>query len=300
MSSNYLSASVRIARPLIALSMLGALAACASFKTAENTPRRETVYAVTASNQLVSFNAGQPKKLLTQARLSGLEAGDAVAGIDFRVARGKLYLVTRSARVYLVDPATGRASQVGSGTPGAPLPGTDFGIDFNPTVDRIRVVSNAGANLRLHPDTGAMVDGDLAAPGVQGDGKLAYAAGDPNAGQTPALVAAAYTYNKQDEKLTTNFAIDAARGTLVTQGSREGATPVVSPNTGQLYTVGKLEVPPFQRASFDIADVSGAAYAATVGTGGTLWYQVDLSTGKAALLGTIGNGEPVTGIAIEP
>jgi hypothetical protein len=37
-----------------------------------------------------------------------------------------------------------------------------FGFDFNPT-DRIRLVSNTGQNLRLHPDLGTVVaiDGNL-------------------------------------------------------------------------------------------------------------------------------------------
>ena len=40
----------------------------------------------------------------------------------------------------------------------APVPlqlsGTSFGFDFNPVVDRIRIVSNTGQNLRVHPVTG--------------------------------------------------------------------------------------------------------------------------------------------------
>jgi hypothetical protein len=35
-----------------------------------------------------------------------------------------------------------------------------FGFDFNPTVDRIRVVSNTGQNLRLHPVTGVVASTD--------------------------------------------------------------------------------------------------------------------------------------------
>ena len=180
--------------------------------------------------------------------------------------------------------------------------GSEIGFDFNPTVDRIRVVSNKGENLRLHPDTGAVVDGDANTPGLQADGRLGYAAGDVHAGQVPFVVAAGYTYNKQDEKLTTNFAIDAAHGTLVTQGSREGSTPVVSPNTGQLYTVGKLGMGPIENVSFDIADVSGAAFivASKPGTLSSSWYEVNLDTGKAVRIGAIGTSERVVGMAIEP
>jgi hypothetical protein len=36
-----------------------------------------------------------------------------------------------------------------------PLDGTFFGVDFNPTVDRLRVISDTGQNLRVNVDTGA-------------------------------------------------------------------------------------------------------------------------------------------------
>jgi hypothetical protein len=90
---------------------------------------------------------------------------------------------------------------------------------------------------------------------------LGYADGDPNASKTPQIVAAGYTYNKENEKLTTNFAIDAAAGALVRQGSVEGEQPVVSPNTGKLRTVGSLGVAGITDAHFDIADLNNAAFA---------------------------------------
>ena len=123
------------------------------------------------------------------------------------------------------------------------------------------MVSNTGQNLRLHPDTGAVVDSNPALEGVQTDGKLMYAAGDENFGKSPMAVGAAYTYNKADTKITTNFALDAAAKTLVTQGSREGVMPAVSPNTGQLFTIGSLGLA-FNNASFDIQAVTDVAFAA--------------------------------------
>ena len=62
------------------------------------------------------------------------------------------------------------------------LSGDKFGVDFNPTADRLRVVSNTGLNLRLHRDTGAMVDGNRALDGAQPNATLADVAGDPNTG----------------------------------------------------------------------------------------------------------------------
>jgi hypothetical protein len=115
-------------------------------------------------------------------------------------------------------------------------------------------------------------------------------------------VAAGYTYHQRDDKLTTNYAIDAALGTLVLQGSREGAQPVVSPNTGQLRTVGPLGLGPLADASFDISDVRNAALLAarTSPQAPTVLYRVDLDTGRASALGVVGDGAPLRGLAIVP
>lgn len=278
------------------------LSACAGLaKVGEGPARKESVVAVTATNQLIRFNAGQPSRLLSSVALSGLQPGETVLGIDYRVVKGQLYALGSSGRLYRVDAASGAASAVGGPIP-VPLTGTEYGVDFNPTVDRVRVVANTGQNLRLHPDTGAVVDGNAALDGLQTDGLLRYTDGDLNAGKAASVVAAAYTYNKTDEKVTTNYAIDANFGTLLMQGSMEGVQPVVSPNTGLLRTVGALRAGSFQRAAFDIADVSGAAFAALTGAGdkGSRWVEIDLKTGAAKTLGTIGGSEPVRGIAIEP
>jgi hypothetical protein len=283
-----------------ALALAAALAACAGMAP-EGPPRKETVFAVTSGMELIKFNAGQPSRILERKPVTGLAAGTRLVGIDYRVARGVLYALSSNGQLYTMDTANGALKAVG--TPSAmPLSGNAFGFDFNPAADRIRVVSDTGLNLRLHPDTGAAVDGNPNVDGLQPDGPLAYAAGDANAGRQPQIVAAGYTYNKQDEKITTNYAIDRALGVLAMQGSKEGATPVVSPNTGQLRTVGTLGLGPLADASFDVADVSNAALAAlrTASDARTRLYLVDLNTGRAQLLGTVGDGTAVLGMAIEP
>ena len=118
----------------------------------------------------------------------------------------------------------------------------------------------------------------------------------------PEVVAAGYTYNKKDDKLTTNYAIDRRSGTLLTQGSVEGMQPVVSPNTGQLRTVGPLGTGPLLDAAMDIADVTGAAFTAvrTANQATTKLYTIDLSSGKATLIGTVADGAAIVGLAVEP
>ena len=234
--------------------------------------------------------------------MQGLPAGDKLVGIDFRVARGVLYALAQSGRLYTLELGTGQLTPVGSGTPPVALKGSAFGVDFNPAADRVRVVSNLGQNLRLHPDTGAQVDGENLRPGLQSDPYLRYAWSDVNHARAPEVVAAAYTYNPNDGKLTTNYAIDRALGVLVMQGSREGETPVVSPNTGQLRTVGSLGLGPLTDASMDISDVNNTALAAvrTAGNPKTQLHLIDLNTGKATLLGVVADGSPLVGMAIEP
>lgn len=269
-------------RALVAAATL-ALVACAGTSEPVGEPRKETVWAVTDAAELVRFNAGQPTRLQQRLPLQGLEPGDRLVGIDFRVARGVLYALSARGRLYTLDTKTGRLAPVGNG-PLVTLQGERFGVDFNPVADRVRVVSDSGQNLRLHPDTGALAATD---PLLNGAGPFRVAG-------------AAYTYNKNNDKLTTNYAIDLAAGTLLVQGSIEGVQPAVSPNTGTLAVIGALGTGALDDASFDIADIDNTALAALRSGGRTRLHRVDLSTGRATLLGTVGEGRALWGMAIEP
>jgi len=286
----------------VALAATGLLAACASTQDEVPGPAaKEMIYAVTDTNQLIQFNAGQPQKLLSSKALSGLAAQERLLGIDYRVARGQLYGLGSSGQLYRINTQDGTLTPVG--TPN-PLPALDrakeWGFDFNPTVDRIRVVNDAGFNLRLHPDTGAVVDGNADQPGLQHDGSLAYDASDAQAGKTPAVLAAGYSYNKDNEKITTNYALDGRQGLLVHQGTKEGVQPMVSPNTGRLYSVGSLGLGSFERATLDLSDLSNTAYSAISRGSSSVWYRINLATGQATRIGTIAGGAAVVGAAIEP
>ena len=267
------------------------LSACAVFTSEpEGPPRKEQVLAVTADGALIRVNAGQPSRVLARTAVSGLDAGDRLVGIDFRVARGVLYALSAHGRLYTLELASGRLTAVGSGV--ALAAGDQaVGFDFNPVADRIRVVTAAGRNLRLHPDSGALAAEDPA---------LQYASGDAAAGAPARIGAAAYTYNAQDAKLTTNYALDLARGTIVRQGSIEGVQPVVSPNTGKLATVGALGTGAVDDAAFDIADTSNAAFAALRQNGRTRLHLIDLANNHASTLGRVADGRAVVGIAVEP
>lgn len=289
-------------RATLTVSALALLGACASTPSEMPGPKaKEEIVAVSASNHLLRFNAGQPQLVRDRKPLQGLRAGERLVGIDYRVAKGDLYALGASGQLYLIDVEKAVAKPVGTGVT-LPSEGQEWAFDFNPTVDRIRVANDAGHNLRLHPDTGAQVDSDPNTPGVQGDGRLSYDASDSAAGKPAKVVAAGYTYNKTDAKITTNYALDGGLGTLVHQGTKEGVQPLVSPNTGRLYTVGSLGIGSFAHATLDVSDTSYTAYAAIRNSGEprSRWYQVDLNTGKARFIGTVGGGEALIGAAIEP
>jgi hypothetical protein len=166
---------------------------------------------------------------------------------------------------------------VGSGTFSTPLSGTSFGFDFNPVVDRIRVVSDAEQNLRLNPDTGAV------------------AAVDSSLNPAGSVVAAAYTNSFPSAATTTLFGIDSGSDMLVLIGGLNG-TP--SANGGVVSNVGPLGVDTTSLAGLDIATAHGVAYAALNVGGVARLYTLSLTIGAATLVGTIGGGAIIRGIAI--
>lgn len=241
-----------------------------------------SVFGLTTGNQLVVFNSARPNTILRSVTVSGLGGGETLTGIDFRPATGQLYALGSTSRLYTVNTVTGAATAIGAA--GAfTLSGTDFGFDFNPTVDRIRVVSDADQDLRLNPNNGA-----LAAT----DPNLAYAAGDPNAGQNPNITGAAYINNFAGATTTTLYDIDSSLNILTTQNP---------PNNGTLNTVGPLGLDTTANVGFDIATGSGTALASFQLNGDSVskLYNVNLTTGAATFIGPIG-GNLLRDIAIVP
>lgn len=285
--------------PLLALLLLSAPAAAQPARKASP----HVLWTLTADRVLHRYSAAEPGVEQVSRPVAGLPAGDPVVGIDYRVAYGQLYALTRSGRLYVLDTESGEAKAVSAAATSVPMDGREvYAMNFNPSADRLRVVNCAGQNFRLHPLTNEVVDNDPATEGVQLDGRLAYASTDSGAGKGVCIKAVAYTYNKRDPKITTNYAIEASQGWLLMQGSREGATPVVSPNTGQLTTVGALALGRIEAVQFDIADRDNDAFAAIRLTpqSPTQLYRIRLESGASTLLGTLGQGAPVLGFAIEP
>lgn len=239
----------------------------------------QTIYAVTTTNQLLTFNSNAPGTLNSSVAITGLQSGEIVQGIDVRPANGLLYALGGTGRLYIVNPTSGRATQVSALS--VALNGNSFGVDFNPVPDRLRVTSDADQNLRINVETGAAIT----------DGTLAYASGDANASANPNVVASAYTNSVAGATTTTLYNIDSNLDVLVRQSP---------PNDGTLNTVGPLGVNATNIAGFDIAANGNTAFASINIQSETVskLYNINLTTGAATLIGNIGGTASVRGIAV--
>ncbi|SDU76841.1 DUF4394 domain-containing protein [Jiangella alkaliphila] len=265
---------------VLAAGVLAAPTASAAPASASTHNDRSDLLVLGSNGVLSRHNGNVPLLVEHRVRITGLAHKDRLVGMDVRPANGAVYVIGASGQLYTVDARSGKATKVGAP---AALAGTAVGLDFNPTVDRIRLVTDTGQNLRLHPDTGAV---------AAVDGMLAYATG----GGKPEVAASGYTNSVAGATSTALYGVDSRTDTLVLQGSVPGATPVVSPNTGQLFPVGRLGLNVVAANGFDI---DGAApigeykpndYRAVAAVrtglllGLSLLVDVDLRTGRAKVL----------------
>lgn len=228
-------------------------------------------YVLTDNNQLLKLNTQSPATVLSTITVTGLPNGERLAGIDFRPATGQLYGVSNMSRLYTINMNSGAATAQGMGPFMPPTTGDAIGFDFNPTVDRIRLVTNQGQNLRLNPETGAVqvVDGNI--NGVSG----------------ASISSVAYTNNRAGVTTTTLYDIDPITDKLYRQNP---------PNDGKLEEVGSLGVDIAGTGSFDIGP-DGSAVAVLISNNVRGFYQVDLGTGRLERLGDLPNFSLV-GLAI--
>ncbi len=243
--------------------------------------RAVTLYSVSTSNQLLRFDSASPGTVTTVGAITGLQASENVVGIDFRPANGKLYGLGSMSRLYTIDTTTGAASQVG--TAGAfTLSGTLFDIDFNPVVDRIRIVSNTGQNIRINPNDGTLSGTDTTLnPG------------------TPGVAAAAYDFDLVGTTTTTLYTIDTTADTINIQGGVSGSP---SPNGGTQSPTFNLGFDAIGANGFDITNGSSLAFAALQVAGDTTskLFRMNLISGTTTLVGVIGVAAPVRSLAAVP
>ena len=291
----------------------GVLLACAILASAGRA-WAQTVYLLTTDGNLVTASASNPAQVSAPIALNGLVAGETLVGIDVRPQNQKLYALginstADTGTVYHLEPSNGFLVPVGAvgsvafttdGVTVVDLPDpavVDYDIDFNPTVDRIRVVASNGLNFRLNPNTGAAVDGNLGGMNSGTNPDV------PINGGTMGVGGAAYTNNEPDQdglptnNVTTLYTLDAASDSLFRTTNPNGGTQTL---TGAV-TLGGAPLNVSRVLGFDIApgvdvDVNNAAvtdgrgiFVASIGDATSL-YSIDLVSGVATAAGALNVG----------
>lgn len=233
---------------------------------------------------LLRLDTDRPDRAKRIGSVKGLSNDTALVGIDRRVQNGKLYGVGNKGGIYTISSRTGKATKVGQLS--VALSGSNFGVDFNPAANALRVVSDTGQNLRqpfgttVGPTVATVTDGPLNYMAVVATG----------------VTAAAYTNNDLNtDTATTLFDIDTALDQVAVQSPA---------NAGSLAPTGKLGVDADSKAGFDIYSTvkKGKSVAAegfaVLNTGGRYaLYSVDLLTGAVDRQGSFKNN--VTDIAVD-
>ncbi|MFM9962616.1 MAG: DUF4394 domain-containing protein [Planctomycetaceae bacterium] len=273
-------------------------------------------FALSGSN-LISFDTATPTQVASTP-IVGVDASETLVGIDVRPQNGVLYglgvnATTDTATFYAISTRTGQAAVVGTvgqvafttdGTTVVDLPDpatVGYGVDFNPVVDRFRVVAGS-LNFRVNPNTGAPVDGNTGVAGTNTDGAIN--------GGTTTVDATAYTNNQPNSTATTQYTLDAASDMLFIQNppnngtQTSGSTVMLGGSTLDFSAVNGFDIPSgvnVATSNDPVTDGSGFA-ALTVG-GVTSLYSIVLGggagAGVATNLGTIGTGtDAISGLSI--
>jgi hypothetical protein len=222
----------------------------------------ETIFGLTATNSIVTFDSAAPGVLTSARPIVGLAVGDSLTGIDLRPSNRTLDSVATSGNLYRIN-ATGGTYTATLIADLGNITGNRYGIDFNPVADRLRFISDFDQNLRINVDTGAViVDGTISAPGAE------------------AFVGAAYTNNFAGTTTTQLYALDASGNQL---------TLSTAPNAGTYNDVGVVSGIDFggtNNVGFDISGATGVAYFSNANQ----FYTLNLATAEATSVGTIGAG----------
>jgi hypothetical protein len=243
------------------------------------------IFGLTASNRLITFDSANPGVVLGGFALTGLlnaAGGEVMTSIDVRPGSGGLYGRSSTGQLYLINPFSGFSLAVGT-----PVPNNSVfsGFDFDPTADRIRVAGNNTSNLLISPTFGTL---------IAAQANLQYRAGDVAQGLAPRVTGLGYTNSFPFAAQTVLFGIDHVRNTLVQIGNRPD-------NAGLTRTIGPLGFDVTGRVGFDINPVTGQAVAVLQRPGQAFsgFYSINLTTGRAGLIGLIGPGRLLTDVAVD-
>ena len=257
-----------------------------------------TLYGLTSNNIILRFDSASPGTIADARFVSGLQAGERIVGIDFRPRTGQLFGVgvisgaTDIIRTYTINSLTGVASPIPGSIPFTVTSGNSYGVDFNPTTDRLRVVNDGDENFRINPNNGARADTPTSDTDINTAGRQIEGVAYDRNFDTGFAVASR----------TTLYGISVTNSSLVTIG---GINQSPTPNAGAIMNSQALGIvlSAAGEVAFDIpaGSSTGLATLRNNATGLTGLYSINLGTGAATIVGTVGNGAtPITGLTAAP
>jgi hypothetical protein len=254
--------------------ILSALAALIAAVTGASSAPAATIYALTDENDIITFDSASPNDLLSGGPITGILGQDFI-GIDFRPTDGKLYGVTNLGEIWEINTTSFAGTFVSSMS--VPLSGSRYGVDFDPS-GLLHVVSDTDQNLTVTISTGATTV----------NGTLFYGPSQPGAtGDNPSVTAAAY------------------RGAvLAVLDVRDSEDRIASLNatTGELTVAAALGANVSAVNGFDIyhdgTDYIGVMALQQTVNGISEFLTINFTTSAATIVGEIGGGDLIDGIAV--
>lgn len=109
---------------------------------------------ITASGATITID-NRTGAVLSRSAITGLAAGETVVDADYRHADGRIWILSSASKLYSVDNATNVATERSTLSTGLAV-GATYAIDFNPQVDRLRVIGSNNDNWAVNVENGAV------------------------------------------------------------------------------------------------------------------------------------------------
>lgn len=257
----------------------------------------QALLALTFDGRIVPFDPVNPSAAVPPLTVTGLPTQVRLLNIDTRPESGELFALASDNRLYTLNTLTGAATLFAD-VPTIPLSGTRFAMDFDPALDQLRIVSNAGQNLRVDPDITDAADNGNTQRFIT-DPNLTNFGSNPGA-PVPNVSSLKYSnLGRGSFSLAAPFVgIDLTANTLVRQF--DGAPGTFTPAEGRLTTVGALGFDVLTAVLEDgyLENATPASVrtstlymiATTADSPALRLFVVDESTGGATLVGQVGDG----------
>lgn len=241
-------------------------------------------YVLTTSNALVGVDSSNGRTSDSLA-ITGLQASENLFDIDYRNADGRMWALSTLGNLYTIDLETGAATL--QSTLSITLDAAEtYSIDFNPTVDRLRIIGTDDMSYATNVENG-----------------LTATNGSLNNGATPPVAAggvvvdAAYTdtFSTTTGRGTTLFSIDAQNGALYTQNVMTGAlTQVANLGVAGLQDIQGYDIDPETQQGLAVFQVNGdtALYRVSTSAAATLVSELDLDGETAIGFTTVTTANP--------